>query len=230
MDYVNINVVTDRIRRNELLSDIPFETILDYTFEFIKIVGMPKAFLEKTALVDVEDYRGVLPCDIYDIIQVRTTHGDYFRGSTDSFHMSPAKERNGNIARNTGVTYKVQGRFIFTSMPKCTLEIAYRAFNLDDEGLPLIPDNGSYARALEEYIIVECYTNLFDQGKVTQQALENRKQRYAYYVGQAQTELIRPSLDQMESISAMWNKLLPSKKDYNNGYVSEGAVQMLRRH
>ena len=72
MDYINVNVIADRIKRNKLLSDIPSETILDYTFEFIKIVGMPKAFLEKTALVEVNDYRGVLPCDLYDIIQIRT--------------------------------------------------------------------------------------------------------------------------------------------------------------
>ena len=230
MDYINVNVIADRIKRNKLLEDIPFETILDYTFEFIKIVGMPKVFLEKTALIEVNDYRGVLPCDLYDIIQVRTTHGDYFRGSTDNFHMSPDKNKDGNVRRDTGITYKVQGTCIFTSMPKCTLEIAYRAFPLNDEGMPLIPDNGSYARALQEYIIVECYNDLFDQGKITQQVFESRKQKYAWAVGQAQTDLIRPSLDQMTSISNMWNKLLPSKKDYNNGFVSEGAVQLLRRH
>ena len=144
--------------------------------------------------------------------------------------MSPDKERNGNIARNTGITYKVQGNCIFTSMPKCTLEVAYRAFNLDDEGMPLIPDNGSYARALEEYITVECYTNLFDEGRIAGKVLSNRQQRYAYYVGQAQTELVKLSLDQATSFSNMWNKLLPSKRDYNNGFVSEGAAQVLRRY
>jgi len=231
MDYIDINVIADRIHRNKLLNDIPFETILDYTFEFIKIVGMPKVFFERTAIIDIEDYRGVLPCDLYELIQVRTDKGDYFRGSTDSFHMSPNKGKEGDKVRHTGITYKVQGTCIFTSIPKGKIEIAYRAFPLTEEGYPLIPDNGSYARALEEYITVECYTNnLFDQGKITPQVLQNRQQRYAWAVGQAQTDLIRPSLDQMVSISNMWNKLLPSKKDYNNGFVSEGAPQLLRRH
>ena len=230
MDYIDINVIADRIKRNALLSDIPFETILDYTFEFIKIVGMPKAFIEKTATIEIDDYKGMLPCDLYKIIQVRTDKGDYFRGSTDNFHMSPNKQKEGNNTRNTGITYKEQGSCIITSIPKCTIEIAYMAFALNDEGYPLIPDNGSYARALQEYIILECYTDLFDQGKISQQAMQNRQQRYAWAVGQAQTDLIRPSIDQMTSISNMWTKLLPSKKDYNNGFVSEGAAQLLRRH
>lgn len=230
MDYVSINVIVDRIKRNDLLKDLPFETIVDYAIEFIKLMGVPASFIEKTALVEVDDYRGELPCDLYSLIQVRTTKGDYFRGSTDSFHMSEAKNKEGDKARNTGFTYKVQGSCIITSIPKCTIEVAYRAFPMDENGLPLIPDNGSYPRALQEYIVVECYTTLCDQGKIDMRNLQNHQQRYAWYAGQAQTDLVRPTIDQMVSITNMWNKLLPSKKDYDNGFVSEGAKQILRRY
>lgn len=230
MEYTNINVIADRLKRNPLLEDVPFETILDYAVEFIKIVGMPKSFIEKTGCVEINDYKGLLPCDLYNIIQVRTDKGDYLRGSTDSFHMSPAKEVNGNIRRNTGLTYKVQGNIIVTSIPRCTLEIAYFAFPADSDGMPLILDNGSYPRALEEYIKKRCYENLFDQGKITLQAMQMTEQRYSFYVGQAQVDLVMPSVDQMVSLTNMMNKLLSSKKDYDNGFVSVGAKQYLRRH
>ena len=220
MDYININVIADRLKRNPLLEDIPYETILDYAVEFIKIVGVPASFIEKVSTVPIIDYRGELPNDLYSIIQVRTDKGDYFRGSTDSFHM-----QGGSV----GLTYKVQGNCIITSIPNGTLEIAYRAFPMDSEGMPLIPDNGSYPRALQEYITLEWYTILCDQGRIQPQVLQNHQQRYAWYVGQAQTDLIIPSIDQMVSITNMWNKLLPSKKDYNNGFATEGAAQTLRR-
>ena len=229
MDYINVNVIADRIKRHPLLADIPFETILDYTFEFIKIVGMPKAFLEKTAIIEIEDYRGLLPCDLYDIIQIRTTDGYYFRQSTDSFHMSPNKEREGHIKRNTGITYKIQGSCIITSIPKCTIEIAYRAFALDEEGMPLIVDNGTYARALQEYIKRECFTDLFDQGKISTQVMQHTEGRYASFVRSAQSDLVKISLDQWESISNMRSKLMDSRRDHSNGYVSMGAKQYLRR-
>lgn len=230
MDYTNINVIADRITRNKLLTDVTFETILDYTFEFIKIVGMPKSMFEKTAIVEIEDYKGMLPCDYYKMIQIRTTGGDYFRESTDSFHMSPNKELEGNSKRNTGITYKVQGRFIFTSMPNCVIEIAYRALPIDENGFPLIIDNGTYPRALEEYIKMKCFDDLFNEGKVSLQVLQNRQQQYGWAVAQAESDLIRPSLDMMESITNMRTKLLPSKVDHNNGYVTEGAKQYLRTH
>lgn len=224
MDYIDVNVIADRIKRNPLLEDIPLETIIDYAVEFIKIMGVPASFIEKTAQVKVEDYRGVLPCDFYNPIQVRTDKGDYFRHTTDSFHMSEVQRSN------TGVTYKIQGNCIFTSMPECTIEVAYRAFPMNEEGLPLIPDNGSYPRALQEYIVVECYTTLCDQGKIDPRVLINHQQRYAFFAGQARVDLIRPTVDQMESITNMWTRLLPSKRDHQNGYATLGAKEFLKRH
>lgn len=228
MDYTNINVIADRITRHKLLTDITFETILDYTYEFIKIVGLPKSMLEKTAIVEIDEYKGELPCDFYKLIQARVTGGSCFRESTDSFHMSPDKEKNGKEKRNTGVTYKVQGRFIFTSIPHCVIEIAYRALPIDENGMPLILDNGTYPRALEEYIKMKCFNDLFDEGKVSLQVLQNRQQQYSHAVRMAESDLKTPSLDMMESITNMRSKLLDSKVDHNNGYVSMGAKQYLR--
>ena len=69
MKYTNIKIIMDRLTRNELLKDLPFETVIDNAIEFIKIVGAPPSFIEKTALVEIDNYRGVLPCDLYEVIQ-----------------------------------------------------------------------------------------------------------------------------------------------------------------
>ena len=224
MDYIDVNVIADRIKRNPLLEDIPFETIIDYAIEFIKIMGVPASFVEKTAEVEVKDYRGELPCDFYSPIQIRTDKGDYFRYSTDSFHFSEVSKSN------IGVTYKIKGNCIFTSIPECNVEIAYYALPLNEDGLPLIPDNGTYPRALQEYITLECYTALSDQGKIDLRVLTNHQQRYAFFAGQARVDLIRPTVDQMEAISNIWLRLLPSKRDHHNGYATIGAREYLKIH
>jgi hypothetical protein len=219
----------DRITRHPLLEDIPFETVVDYAAEFMKIVGTPPSFLEKVAKIDINDYRGILPCDYYQVIQVRIIDKDKrmgaFRYSTDSFHMSDIKPEHG------GLTYKIQGTCIFTSIEKGQIEMAYMAIPLDDEGYPLIPDNSSYSRALELYIKLQRFTILFDEGKINPQVLSNTQQQYAWAVGQAQTDLIRPTIDQMEAISNMWNKLLPdSTKDHDYGYLHEGTKEHIITH
>lgn len=218
----------DRLTRHPLLEDTPFETVVDYAVEFIRIVGTPPAFLDKTQIIQIKEYRGLLPCDYYQVTQVRLVSGEQthaFRHSTDSYHTSNIK------TKNSGLTYKIQGGCIITSIPDGEIEIAYKAMPLDEEGYPLIPDNSSYSRALELYIKLRIFTDLFDTGKISPQVLSNTQQQYAWAVGQAQTDLIRPTIDQMEAISNMWNKLVPDvTKDHNTGYINEGTREKIITH
>lgn len=222
----------DRLTRHPLLTDIPLETVIDYTADFIRIVGTPSVFLEKTYDIEINEYRGELPCDFYKMIQVRSLREGHserptFRASTNSFHMSGHKEKE----IIGGLTYKLQGNCIITSVPKGIIEIAYMAMPIDDEGYPLIPDNSSYLKALELYIKLQWFTALFDTGKINIQVLNNTQQQYAWAVGQAQTDLIRPTIDEMEALSNMWNKFLPDRtRDHNTGYINEGSVQHLKVH
>lgn len=233
MQYTTINDIMSRITRHPMMKEIALETVVEYTVDFMRIVGIPPTFLDKTAIVNIHNYRGELPCDFYEMIQVRMAGrpcsppelGAVFRYTTDSFHMSP------NKLRVSDLTYKLQGNCIFTSPLKDgPIEISYRAMPVDEEGSPLIPDNASYIRALQAFIKKEYFTEQFDQGKIPPQIMQKADQDYAFYVGQAQTDLIRPSIDQMESISNMWNTLVERSQDHRKGFLHEGTREHLRIH
>ena len=177
--YISLKVIMDNILDHPMLKDVSFERAINYTQSFMRIVGCPRIFEEKVALIDIKDWRGILPCDFNDIIQVRT-HSNcdqknykVFRYATDNFHMSNNKQDSFDL------TYKIQGNVIFTSMKEGTIEIAYNAFAVDSEGYPLIPDNSTFIRALELYIKKQCFTVLFDLGKINQAVYQNVCQEYA---------------------------------------------------
>lgn len=226
----------DRLTRHPMLRDIPFETVVDYAVDFIRLVGTPPSFVEKTAKIGIENYRGQLPCDLYEIIQVRVLSPMHepiaMRYSTDSFHMSDIDKRPfGFHNKGAEFTYKVQGKCIFTSINKGLIEVAYRSIAVDEDGYPLIPDNSSFSKALQLYIKLQWFTMLFDLGKISPQVLRNTQQEYGLAVQQAHTDLIRPSIDQMEAISRMWNKLLPDTTlDHRHGYINEGSQERMVIH
>lgn len=232
----NIRRVADRIMRHPLLRDVPFETILDYTVDFLQIVGVPSLFEEKTALLHVENYRCMLPCDYVSMIQVRTAkkvdgiepnHRSHisYRYSTDSFHMSKEKPDVGRYG--TDLTYKIQGCVIYTSTKDTDIEIAYNAIATDGEGYPLLPDNPSFLRALEAYIKKQQFTILFDLGKLQPAILQNAQQEYAFYVGQCQTDMIMPSIDQMESLTNLWTSLIARANEHSKGFINSGSKEYL---
>ena len=221
--YISLRVIMDNILDHPMLRDVSFERAINYTQSFMRIVGCPRIFEERTALVEIENYRGMLPCNYNDIIQVRT-YGNgnkenygVFRYSTDNFHMSDNKQSSFDL------TYKIQGNVIFTSIKEGTIEIAYNAFTTDSEGYPMIPDNSSFIRALELYIKKQYFTVLFDLGKINQAVYQNACQEYAWAVGQAQSDLVRPTVDQMQSFTNSWNTLIQKTNEHSTGFKNNSA-------
>ena len=198
---------------------------------------MPPMFIEKTEKVKIKNHRGALPCDFHEMIQVRTIkhkdkchenhHTHVLRYSTDSFHMSPI-DRDHSHEEHNDPTYKIQGRVIFTSIKDCDLEIAYTAIAVDDEGYPLIPDKSTFTRALELYIKKQYFTILFDMGRIQQGILQNTQQEYSWAVGQAQSDMIRPPVDEMQSITNSLNTLLPRVNEHSRGFRTNGRMERIK--
>lgn len=220
--YISIKEVLDNVLDHPMLKDVSLERAVNYAVHFMRIVGCPRMFEERTALVNILGWRGELPCDFNELIQVRLPNkNEAFRYSTDNFHMSDIKD-------NSELTYKIQGNIIFTSIKEGTIEIAYNAFVTDKEGYPMIPDNSSFIRALELYIKKQYFTVLFDLGKITHQVYNNVCQEYSFAVGQAQNDLISPTIDQMQSITNMWNTLIPKVSEHRTGFVNTGIQEKIR--
>lgn len=216
--YINIKVILDRILRHPLMQDLSLETAVDYTIDFMRIVGMPRMFTEKVVRIPIDKYRALLPCDYYQTIQVRIPGGHALVYSTDSFHMS----NKGNSS-----TYKIQGNIIYTSIESGELELAYLAISTDADGYPLLPDNSSFTRALELYIKKQWFTILFDLGKITSAVLQNTQQEYAWAVGDCQSEFNRMSIDQMEAFSNSWRTMILRDHQHSSGFIGDGSRQTL---
>ena len=216
--YLSIKKILDSCLRHPLMQDLSLETAVDYTIDFMRIVGMPRVFTEKVVRIPIDKYRALLPCDYYQTIQVRIPGGHALVYSTDSFHMN----NKGNSS-----TYKIQGNIIYTSIESGELELAYLAISTDADGYPLLPDNSSFTRALELYIKKQWFTILFDLGKITSAVLQNTQQEYAWAVGDCQSEFNRMSIDQMEAFSNSWRTMILRDHQHSSGFIGDGSRQTL---
>ena len=224
---ISIKIILDKLLRHPLLRDLTLETVVDLTIDFMRIVGAPKMFIEKTEILNIVNYRAALPCDFYKMIQVRTDKNQVFRYSTDSFHFSECKDLNRSI---TDFTYKIQGNIIYTSLDEGKIEIVYEAIETDSDGYPIIPDNSSFTRALESYIKKYWFTILFDEGKIAFKSLENAQQEYAWNVGDCQTEFNRLTLDEAESLYNSWKTLIVRDTEHSNGFKNNGTKERIKIH
>lgn len=259
--YVKIQQIADNLAEHPLLRDIPFDRIVNYTFELIRVIGCPKLYVNRTAPVEIKNYRGSLPCDFAEIIQVRgAKDGKEYLPTMDNFFTSENKPKNFGIggivvkqeqkddecesyiketttayaptdivSKHTG-SYKIQGNVIFTDAPTTIIEVSYRALEMDEDGYPLLPNNAIFLRAVEAYIKFKRFTILFDMGKINQAVFANAQQEYDWCVGQSYSDFIIPTEDEMQTISNMWNTLIPRVSEHRSGFATANQRQYIKRH
>ena len=227
----SLKEVIGKVKRHKLLATLPEDTIVDDTIEFLRIMGLEETFEDKIAIIDIENYRGLLPEDFYEMIQVRTYNENkdippiYFRTTLDTFYKSS------RLWDKVAYTYKIQGRVIFCSpLKEGKLEVAYKALELDECGLPLIPDDAKFIRAIVAYIKMVHFTDLFDEGQITLQSLQNAQQEYTWAAAACSTSMKMPSLDDMEAISNMFNSHIRPVFSHHNAYSTAGNKELYFTH
>ena len=240
--YTNIRRVLDSLHDHPMLSDLTLEQVVRHTVRFIGIHGYSRLYEDREADVDIHEFRGLLPCDLISIIQVKDDcSGICLRSMTDSFtpglvpppphaphpympYILPKAPGHGEPA------FKTQGRVIFTSFPEGKVRIAYKAIPVDEDGFPLLIDNENYLACLEAYIKKQVFTVKFDQGKIAAGVLQNAQQEYAWLAGQLASEFQIPSYSELQSITNYITSILPSMRSFDQGFKHLGDREYIRKH
>lgn len=223
-NYVRLPEILSRVMRNPLLRDLDLETAIQYTLDFFAVMGLPNIYVDKVEVIDIDNYRGQLPCDLIAINQVRLAkNGVCLRAMTDSFN-GTHPEDNGELS------FKTQGSVIFTSFKTGDIELSYKAIPTDDDGLPLLPDNLVFLKTLELYIKKEWFTILFDMGKISPAVLQNTQQEYAFKAGQCNNEFMIPSVSEMEAFTRMYNTLIPRVNEFSKAFKHLDNKEYIKLH
>ena len=220
-NFVNIREVLARVTSHPMLKNIDLEQAIRYTVDFISIVGLPTFYLDKEVDIPIEDYRGLMPCDLVSIVQVKDKKtGFCMHSMTDTFN-----PREYNF--QTEPTFKTQGNVILTSFRTGEVTISYKALPVDETGIPLLIDNANFLKALELYIKKEKFSDLYDEGKIRDGIMGKAETDYAWAVAQCEKEFVMPSISELQSITNMLNTLIPRVTEFDNGFTELGNREYL---
>lgn len=216
ISYVKIKEILSRITRHPLLKDTTLEEVVQYVIDFIGINGMPRLYEDKEAVVEIKDYRGLLPCDCIAINQVKDMESGVCMRAMSSTFMPSDKEYP--KFRERELSFKTQGNVIFTSMKNGEVLISYKSIKVDEDGYPMLIDNAKYLTALELFIKDKKFAILFDLGKINATVRKDTQQEYAWAAGRLHAEFTIPSVSEMETITRMWSTLTFNKTRFDNGF------------
>lgn len=252
IQYTSIRRVLDDLLDHPMLRDVTLEQAVRHTLRFISLHGYPKLYTDKIDTVEIKDFRGLLPCDLISIIQVKDLDtGICLRAMSDTFtpglRQKPKEEvyhkdhiNNMRPPVDTYIppmkryleepSFKTQGRIIYTSFPEGKVEIAYKAIAVDEDGYPLLIDNETYLNALEAYIKMKVFTIKFDTGNITAGILSNAQTDYAWASHLLQQEFTLPSVSEMESLTRYLTSMIKPVTSFDNGFKNLGDREYIRKH
>ena len=141
---------------------------------------------------------------------VGTVNGKFVPGVVD--------HRDGTMFSNE-LQYTTKPGYINTCMPRGFVKISYYAIYTDEDSMPMIPDLESYKEAIYWYVTMKL------KGQISQGDYYDIRNSYNFYRKQAYAEAMMPTVDDLTTISNIYNKLYPEINDQDTFFSTSGDEQ-----
>lgn len=231
---VSLGAIIWKVMRNPLAADLSYEDAAEFAIEFIRLVGAPLSYIDEVCKIELNDFKARIPSNVINVRGIRYTglngcdSGVAMRYATDLYHNSELDE-TGSLC-NMEFTYTLQNCVVIASVKKGFIEIAYTSIALDEAGYPLIPDNESYKKGLEYYILHKYLEPLWAMGKIQDKVFHYYSQERFFYTGQAEFALKLQGIDHLESVMNGLNRLIIQDQTYDNFYKNFGSKEYIKKY
>ena len=236
--YVTIDFILDKVfRDNGYDLELSYADAIEWVGEVHGLVGAPMAYSTRITNgengnlppLEIVDFKAELPCDFHMCIQARDYEHKYpMVYATNTYHTSYIDNSSTDLYSQSTLTYGLDANYIWTSFQTGQVELAYKAFPVDDKGLPKIPDNQKYIEAVAAYIRTKIDYKLWRQGKIKAEIYSHSQQVWRLYVAAAKTSLQIPSIDKMEGLKNQYLRLIPSINEHNYSFRYQNLQEQMK--
>ena len=237
--YVSLDRVIDGIFRDYGFNNINEVDLIEWVGECLDLIGAPMTYIEKSTdgnedlghepPIVIDGNRGVLPCDVHQIIgcfNASTGKLIPMRMSTDITHITYGCSKSKDYGRSSGSEYKLNNGHIFTDFNDGAVVMVYRANPTDKDGRPMIPDNIKYIQACKAYVASKVLFRKEVKGEAVNPRVSAKiDQELAWYTGAANSSSRIPTVDQMESWKNNFTKLIPNINSHASGFSGDGRME-----
>jgi len=258
--YVSSKAIVEAVLRDYSFrpTDVDIEAMKEHIFDAMLKIGVPTAFKDEVDVIQITDYIGELPCGLIDIhpgmVRMHGTQRPLI-WSSDRFysvHMPVETQTNSPdindpyytaysdaptiMDKDTYAqyyTYYLNDNYIFTNFSDGYVDIAYKAFPVEDccgEQWPLVPDNVRYIEGVRTYCAERIGFKAWMRGDITDKVYQKLEQDRIWNIASANTAGRVPSLDQMESLKNQWLTLNPDLQQHSQSFRYLNRRQRIRTH
>lgn len=202
---------------------------IEWIGEALEAIGILSAMEDIDQVFTIENGRVALPCNLYLIKSV--AHDSQwlpYGSSTFNYDLHCTNCVNEDASKDLPYSYIVDPNWLKTNVPEGeNICISFKAFAIDEEGYPQVPDKVTVKQALFWYITMMMCLGGFQHPEVN---FEKAEARWIKYCGQAESDLAMLDKPQRESFKARWVRLISTTQtDYRN-FFSNNEPEVLKQN
>lgn len=210
-------------------SDALLGNSIEWMGEALEAIGILSAMEDIDKTFVVSNGRVSLPCNLY-LIKSVSYGGEWLPYGSQTFNYDLHCDNcvNETQASNLPYSYIINPNWLQTNVPDDEhICISYKAFAVDVEGFPQIPDKVTVKQALFWYITMMLCLGGFQHPEIN---FDKAEERWVKYCGQAEADLALLDKPQRESFKNQWIRLISTTQiDYRNFFSNnEGEVLQQR--
>lgn len=226
--YTTVHEIIERVcRKTDYDLYIDIGDVIEWTWDVINAIGVPNAYIDRVTdgedlpVLEVINYQVALPYDLHTIYLAR----DLDSGLPMVCKNSPYKgdETVPLSIYESALSYSTNNEYMFTSFEEGSVELAFKAFPTDNLGLPLIPDDARYIKAVTAYITEQISSKLWRKGLISDKVYTKDETESLFYLASARSKALIPTLAEIEGIKNRWLRLRqnPNLFDYSFKYMAD---------
>ena len=228
---ISVKTIIAGVIRDAQVQDVGsiIDSMIEWAYEAETLIGSYDTFVHKECELEIKNNRAKLPGDMYQFISFKVdgkfpevTNRDFRLFYKDSPHLATASpEHHALDLLNLGSAFRTDGTEIRTIkmsidngyihvsgiQEATTGGLAYMAFDLDEEGYPLIKDG--HEKAVIAYIMWKMKTADYINGKLSAHVYQTLERRWYWLCGQARGDDEMPDPKQLDYIASLYHQLLP---------------------
>lgn len=157
-----------------------------------------------------------------------TDAGDTLQDIADDVRRAGLRATSSNfIGSNFIPKYKINNGYIYTNFKYGFVEMSYKAYPLDEFGMPMIPDDIRYIKAVETYLIARIdYKRWRMSRSATDERVFNHSETESlWYIMSARSKSKVPSIDMMESIKNMVLRSVIKLNEHKSNFKNSDNIE-----
>lgn len=232
---VSLKSIISKVYR-DLGIDEEYDTIslIEWAVEALRFVNAYEQYEDKECCLEVCNYRSEdLPCDLVSILEVEHNGIQLDKGSADrNFNNTRGNYITKPYSYNLGVmdslplklgqlyylstndNFIIKDGYIKTNFKDSTIKIKYKSLPVDEDGIPLIPDDESYRAAIFWYIAHKYFYVQSIKDQNLRWFYQDAEIKWNKYCKQAGAKAMMPDIFTLENIKRNFLSLVPKVNSY----------------